>query len=91
MANNAVGRITQITGAVVDVQFDGEIPPILDALHIKREDGSLWFWKLPSILAKAQSAPLRWMRRKVLCAVRKLNTRVSRLQFPLAQARLAAS
>ncbi len=41
MANNAVGRITQITGAVVDVQFDGEIPPILDALHIKREDGSL--------------------------------------------------
>jgi F-type H+/Na+-transporting ATPase subunit beta len=41
MANNAVGRITQITGAVVDVQFDGKIPPILDALHIKREDGSL--------------------------------------------------
>jgi F-type H+-transporting ATPase subunit beta len=41
MANNAVGRITQITGAVVDVQFDGEIPPILDALHINREDGSV--------------------------------------------------
>ena len=39
MANNAVGRITQITGAVVDVQFDGEIPPILDALHVKREGG----------------------------------------------------
>lgn len=41
MANNAVGRITQITGAVVDVQFDGEIPPILDALHVKRDDGAL--------------------------------------------------
>ena len=39
MANNAVGRITQITGAVVDVQFDGEIPPILDALQVKRSDG----------------------------------------------------
>jgi F-type H+-transporting ATPase subunit beta len=39
MANNAVGRITQITGAVVDVRFDGEIPPILDALHVKREGG----------------------------------------------------
>ncbi len=41
MANNAVGRITQITGAVVDVQFDGDIPPILDALHVKRQDGSV--------------------------------------------------
>jgi len=41
MANNAVGRITQITGAVVDVQFDGDIPPILDALHVKREDGGV--------------------------------------------------
>ncbi len=41
MANKAVGRITQITGAVVDVRFDGDIPPILDALHVKREDGSV--------------------------------------------------
>ena len=41
MAKNAVGRITQVMGAVVDVQFDGEIPPILDALHVKREDGSV--------------------------------------------------
>ncbi|MGY9054123.1 MAG: F0F1 ATP synthase subunit beta [Alphaproteobacteria bacterium] len=41
MAKNAVGRITQVMGAVVDVQFDGEIPSILDALHVKRVDGSL--------------------------------------------------
>ena len=41
MANNAVGRIIQITGAVVDVQFDGDIPPILDALHVKRDDGGV--------------------------------------------------
>ncbi|MGZ0186688.1 MAG: F0F1 ATP synthase subunit beta [Alphaproteobacteria bacterium] len=41
MANNAVGRVTQITGAVVDVQFDGDIPPILDALNIARDDGSV--------------------------------------------------
>ena len=32
MQNN-VGRITQVTGAVVDVQFDGELPAILNALH----------------------------------------------------------
>ena len=41
MAKNAVGRITQVMGAVVDVQFDGEIPAILDALHVKRADGSI--------------------------------------------------
>ncbi|MDE2791717.1 MAG: F0F1 ATP synthase subunit beta [Paracoccaceae bacterium] len=29
----AVGRITQVIGAVVDVQFDGELPEILNALE----------------------------------------------------------
>ena len=33
MAKNNVGRITQVMGAVVDVQFDGELPAILNALH----------------------------------------------------------
>lgn len=33
MANNNVGRITQVTGAVVDVKFDGELPAILSALE----------------------------------------------------------
>ena len=33
MANNNVGRVTQVLGAVVDVQFDGELPFILNALH----------------------------------------------------------
>ena len=32
------GRITQVTGAVVDVQFDGELPSILNAL-ITENDG----------------------------------------------------
>ncbi len=32
MANN-VGKITQVMGAVVDVQFEGELPSILNALH----------------------------------------------------------
>ena len=32
MANNATGKITQVIGAVVDVQFDGELPAILNAL-----------------------------------------------------------
>jgi len=33
MANKSVGKITQVMGAVVDVQFSGELPKILNALH----------------------------------------------------------
>ena len=33
MANKiSNGKITQVTGAVVDVQFDGDLPEILNAL-----------------------------------------------------------
>src|ERR1700754_3875399 len=32
---NAVGKITQIIGAVVDVQFEGHLPAILNALETK--------------------------------------------------------
>ncbi|GAA0537121.1 F-type H+-transporting ATPase subunit beta [Rhizomicrobium palustre] len=31
--SNKVGRVTQVTGAVVDVQFDGHLPEILNALE----------------------------------------------------------
>ncbi|MBL0898709.1 MAG: F0F1 ATP synthase subunit beta [Reyranella sp.] len=40
MASNNIGTITQITGAVVDVRFQGELPNILNALHVKA-DGRL--------------------------------------------------
>ena len=33
MASNIVGRVTQVMGAVVDVQFDGDLPFIQNALH----------------------------------------------------------
>ncbi|MGH6661196.1 MAG: F0F1 ATP synthase subunit beta, partial [Rhodospirillales bacterium] len=33
MAKNAVGKIAQVMGAVVDVQFVGDLPAILNALH----------------------------------------------------------
>eukprot|EP00976_Prorocentrum_cordatum_P089625 1187798-Prorocentrum_minimum.AAC.3 len=49
MANNAVrgfaaaagekvGQVTQIIGAVVDVQFDGELPNIMHALEVQDHD-----------------------------------------------------
>src|SRR5260370_35801743 len=34
MATNIVGKITQVIGAVVDVHFEGELPFILNALHV---------------------------------------------------------
>jgi len=34
MAKNTTGRITQVLGAVVDVHFDGDLPEILNALHM---------------------------------------------------------
>ena len=37
MAN--VGKVKQIIGAVVDVQFDGKLPEIYNALELKRENG----------------------------------------------------
>ena len=37
MATNTIGRIKQIIGAVVDVQFDGELPAILNALKVDNQ------------------------------------------------------
>jgi F-type H+-transporting ATPase subunit beta len=34
---NQVGRITQVIGAVVDVQFEGELPEILNALETQNQ------------------------------------------------------
>ena len=41
MANNATGKITQVIGAVVDVQFEGDLPAILNALHTPNGDSTL--------------------------------------------------
>jgi F-type H+-transporting ATPase subunit beta len=41
MASNNVGKITQVLGAVVDVQFDGELPFIQNALTTKLKDAEV--------------------------------------------------
>ena len=38
---NAVGKITQVIGAVVDVQFDEDLPEILNALHTPNQGKTL--------------------------------------------------
>jgi F-type H+-transporting ATPase subunit beta len=41
MATNTIGRIKQIIGAVVDVQFDGKLPAILNALKVENQGRTL--------------------------------------------------
>jgi F-type H+/Na+-transporting ATPase subunit beta len=36
-----IGRIAQVIGAVVDVHFEGDLPPILNALETKNQDNRL--------------------------------------------------
>jgi F-type H+-transporting ATPase subunit beta len=38
---NAVGHITQVIGAVVDVQFEGDLPAILNALETRNQGNRL--------------------------------------------------
>ncbi len=41
MNGNTTGRVTQVLGAVVDVHFDGDLPPILNALHTANNEQTL--------------------------------------------------
>ena len=41
MANNTIGSVSQVMGAVVDVHFDGELPPILNALKSENQGKTL--------------------------------------------------
>ncbi len=38
MAKNDIGKIAQVMGAVVDVQFESDLPEILSALHVTNHD-----------------------------------------------------
>jgi len=41
MAGTSQGRIVAVIGAVVDVQFDEELPPILNALEVQNRSPRL--------------------------------------------------
>ena len=41
MATNIVGKVTQVLGAVVDVQFENELPAILNALETENQGNRL--------------------------------------------------
>jgi F-type H+-transporting ATPase subunit beta len=39
--SKSIGKIIQIVGVVVDVEFDGKLPPIYDALHVEYQGKTL--------------------------------------------------
>ena len=41
MANNLSGKISQVLGAVVDIEFYGELPSILNALEVDNKGNKL--------------------------------------------------
>jgi F-type H+-transporting ATPase subunit beta len=54
---NATGRVVQITGAVVDVEFpEGDLPEIFEAVEVERPDGSI------TILETQKQLPDSWVR-----------------------------
>ncbi len=87
----AVGKITQVIGAVVDVQFeDGQLPLILNALETDNL-GNRLVLEVAQHRAKTPFARLLWTRPKVSSVVTKYATRATRSWFRLAKKRLAVS
>ena len=41
MAQNLVGKVSQVLGAVIDVHFEGDLPPILNALTMDNQGNKL--------------------------------------------------
>ena len=59
-AANQIGRVTQVMGAVVDVQFEGHLPAILNSLETKNGGNRLVLDAYAQALAHDQRlAPLR--------------------------------
>ena len=47
-----LGKIKQIIGPVVDVEFEGSLPPILNALHINEKNTRIVFRSSPAFRRK---------------------------------------
>ncbi|MGD9129340.1 MAG: F0F1 ATP synthase subunit beta [Candidatus Woesebacteria bacterium] len=56
MSETAVnkGKITQIIGPVVDVEFEENLPAIYNALQIKKEDGSILYLEVEQQLSETE-------------------------------------
>ena len=68
--NTSEGKITQIIGAVVDVQFDGELPEILNALETDNHGNRLVLEVAQHLLRPDQAEVAQEDRRRVAEAFR---------------------
>jgi F-type H+-transporting ATPase subunit beta len=83
----ATGKITQVIGAVVDVQFDEDLPEILNALE-PTTTASAWFWKSRSTWAKTPCAPSPWTRPRASCAAQAVTDTGGPITVPVGTATL---
>jgi F-type H+-transporting ATPase subunit beta len=90
MATNVIGRVRQVMGAVVDVQFDGHLPAILNALETQNA-ATGWCSRWRNTWARTPCARLPWTPPKAWCAARRYPTPARRSPCPSATARWGAS
>jgi F-type H+-transporting ATPase subunit beta len=83
MAKNIVGKITQVLGAVVDVQFEGELPAILNALHAQNQ-GKTLVLEVAQHLGESTVRTVAMDTTDAWCAARRWSTPASRSRFPSA-------
>ena len=69
MAQQGKGRVAQVIGAVVDVEFDGPLPDIYNALETTNGGRRPVFSKSRRTSVNRASAPSPWTRRTVSSAV----------------------
>ena len=70
MSKNTTGTVTQVMGAVVDVQFEGDIPEILNALTLDNQ-GKRLVLEVAQHLANPRCAPWPWTPPTAWCAARR--------------------
>jgi F-type H+-transporting ATPase subunit beta len=61
MANNLTGKISQVLGAVVDVEFDGELPAIMNALELDNDGTRLLLEVAQHLGVKMPLEQLQWI------------------------------
>ena len=88
---NAVGKITQVIGAVVDVQFEGHLPAILNALETKNQRQPPGARSRPASRRIDRAHHRHGHRPKAWCAARRSPTPAQPISVPVGPGRSAAS
>jgi hypothetical protein len=85
------GQVCQVIGAVVDVQFEGKLPPILNALEVVKEPHTDWCWRWRSTWETQRSEPSPWTPLTASSEDRRSSTPATPSEFLSAHSAWAAS